>query len=102
MTPTREEYTLAAKAAGVEILYWAYERPYLMDGARWEPLDDADDSQDLQVRIEANIKYWPRHVIVTKGCVGPISEHDGSLEDRKRALREAIFKLAVEIGKGME
>jgi len=108
MTPTREEYEYAAKAAGIEI-EWAYGYPRFPVPLPWKPLEDGDDSQDLQARIEADIEYTPirvdaRGYIRTKQGLVPVRprrvSYDGTLEDRLRALREAIFRLAVEIGRG--
>ena len=105
----RELLELAAKAAGIEILYWAYERLHLMDGSRWEPLDDGNDSQDLQARIVCDVSMHEKWINVAqfKNIIGsatfaPETYYNGTLEDRLRALREAIFKLAVEIGRGMK
>jgi beta-phosphoglucomutase-like phosphatase (HAD superfamily) len=108
MTPTREDYEAAAKAAGIEKLWFtsgtAYHWPVSLSGGRkWNPLYEAYDSQDLQCRLDCDIVRGIRHVVATKHPGGRVLiDHDGTLEDRKRALREAIFKLAAEIGRGRD
>jgi hypothetical protein len=115
MTPTREEYEAAAKAAGIEIASFDYYGVPVLPTPQhdafppyWRPLHDGNESQDLQCRIEAQILTTKSQVFASRFI--PLTNHvnlaseryDGTLEDRLRALREAIFRLAVEIGRGME
>jgi hypothetical protein len=122
--PTREDYELAAKAAGFACdaeytdSVWRYPfgskvnpdgEPF--NAVRWSPLYDDGDSRRLQVAIGCDTyterdpqgKYW--HACYYTEEVGGYREHIAYIQnhsDSAGALRHAVFWLAVEVGRSMK
>lgn len=115
MNPTREQMELAAKAAGIKGWWndalgeYYYKRSGL--SRRWLPHNDGDDSQRLQVKFgmtasvgctTADACCWADKTkpmrIITKVLLFDPAIPDDDL----RAMREAIFLVAVEIGRAMK
>jgi hypothetical protein len=106
-TATREDYELAAKAAGIDI--FDIDRSNLIIKSktqsciRWNPLHDDGDSRRLQIAIDADLQTR------TPACLAAVAsntlpkihyykDHNG---DKCEAARHAVFWLAVEIGRAM-
>jgi hypothetical protein len=109
--PTHEDYELAAKAAGIELI-WAqirdglpapHHQPNKPFAEHWRPLHDDGDSRRLQVACGIDMFWW-------FDCVEAsvlIEDTDDNMKstisynnDKCEAARHAVFWLAVEIGKG--
>lgn len=100
MKTDRELLELAAKAAGVEIEYWAGECPRVRSGfpVDWNPLTDDGDALRLAVALhfDVDIDYDGACVICAdvEGWTSVIA-HDG---DVAAATRRAIVRAAAAIG----
>ena len=97
MNPTREQMELAAKAAGIKGWWndalgeYYYKRSGL--SRRWLPYDDGNDSQKLQAKLRIDVS-WETEFAHAETWHG-----DHSQDDDLRAMKEAIFLVAVEIGR---
>jgi len=101
----KELLTLAAKAAGVEIIgfgdvFWVPENAELQ--RPWNPLTDDGDALRLAVKLDMNIEVWNpfKEVWAVAEGYDVIEEPWG--EDKLAATRRAIVRTAAEIGRGME
>ena len=113
MTPTKEQMELAAKAYGIERLHFdatgtAFQVKGNVIGSSWRPLTSGDDSQRLQVKLGMTASVGGTTVdaccwadktkpmqIITKALLFDPAIPDDDL----RAMREAIFLVAVEVGR---
>jgi len=99
----KELLTLAAKAAGIELLfeemkdgsiYYYYKIPGDTQG--WNPLNSDSDALRLAVKLGLGIEFFSSWV----------AANGGHVEDRESdpyaATRRAIVRAASEIGRGME
>jgi hypothetical protein len=99
----REMLELAAKAAGMRVI-WPNEA-VLPDGRsiRWNPLTDDGDALRLAVKLKLAFATWGSGacvVVFLHGGRGRIVEpHYG--DDPERATRRAIVRAAAEIGRNM-
>jgi hypothetical protein len=113
MNPTREQMELAAKAAGLKGWWndalgeYYYKRSGL--SRRWLPHDDGDDSQRLQVKLRIRISWLKDANSVSADnftdtflCAKYVDFNPAIPDDDLRAMREAIFLVAVEIGRAMK
>jgi hypothetical protein len=113
MKPTREDYELAAKAAGMGCNVFDLEFVYAFplgaklnkDGEeigafRWNPLHDDGDSRRLQVACGIDLIVFDRgyEVASTKAPIRSFLFED-FCDDKLLTARSAVFWLAVEIGK---
>ena len=108
-TATREDYELAAKAAGISIATFIPERNicFLQKDGRpssesWNPLTDDGDSRRLEVAINCDAMRLPDFVNYFKDYSGKIIYYADHNNDKCEAARFAVFFLAVNIGKGMK
>jgi hypothetical protein len=121
--PTREDYELAAKAAGIvldglasaHIVQGVRPDDYLIRNDKgghsvWNPLHDDGDSRRLQAALKLDVlreessdgEYWiacyyTDDVNDYRDCAAWFKDH----KDAAEALRHAVFWLAVEIGRAM-
>jgi hypothetical protein len=123
MSPTREDYELAAKDAGIVVVRSrlndplhndmliapSVRNPYQHSGP-WNPLADDGDSRRLQVAIGCDVykerdtrgEYWQAcHYGTKKSEYYEIAAHIADHADSAEAMRAAVFKLAFKIGRGM-
>jgi len=101
----RELLELAAKAAGIELL-WRRGHPYR--GANnvrqdeWTPLDDDGDALRLAANLRLDVVFAYDEV-----CVNWVSKTDCEYfeepygDDRMAATRRALVRAAAEIGRAM-
>jgi len=109
--PTREDYELAAKAAGMKLIFLgktAYSiseqenLPLPHISPSWQPLDDDGDSRRLQVAIGADLQIRKTAcAAVTSTSRMQIADYKDHNNDKCEAARNAVFFLAVEIGRAM-
>ena len=114
--PTREDYELAAKAAGIRHI--EYTNDY--DGSHglqlcdehgrhthsWNPLTDDGDSRRLQIAIGADLYIWTYSAVAQEQIDGSTvldyaelyADHNN---DKCEAARHAVFWIAVEIGRAL-
>lgn len=120
MTPTREQYELAAKAAG-GMLYYDTELVVrfippgtplqfnVMSLPQWRPHKDRSDAFSLQCAIKGGLWFeeqrnaWYACLEPLKGPPLEVTIVAASTDktDIEAAAREAIFLCAVEVGRGM-
>ena len=102
----RELLELAAKAAGIELVWHGDTDPFCfaetVAGIKWNPLTDDGDAQRLSVKCNLN-------VCVGYGSVSACLQDDGSFhrieeikDDPYAATRRAIVRTAAEIGRNMK
>ena len=106
-TFTREDYEMAAKAAGID--GW-YEPGYLSfikrGGGVWRPPEDDGDTQRLAVRLRLSLRYYSGLIDVcvhtNRGARTVVSyrlaPQDESIEE---SARLATFRAAIAIGRAM-
>lgn len=99
----RELLSLAAKAAGINVVPWPTEDPVgvrdTATGHLWKPLDDDGDALRLAVkgkilRCHMDLFHWFYEDEIGNGSLSDIPD-----ELRGRATRRAIVRAAAEIGK---
>jgi hypothetical protein len=104
---TKEDYEFAAKAAGIELegdfpcmLLPNTERFYYIKGRAqlWNPRFNGNDSQDLMVRLELKADCWCGYVGARRGAS---YYHEDFTAGDAQSMREAIFRVAVAVGRGM-
>jgi hypothetical protein len=102
----RELLELAAKAEGVEIMFWsgrdvvcqsAIIKP---DGLEWNPLTDDGDALRLAVKLGMNV-FHAGISVYAMDEEGEIETSQGHELDRYAATRRAIVRAAAEIGRAM-
>jgi hypothetical protein len=103
MNEDKELLDLAAKAAGIELLfeemkdgsiYYYYKIPGDTQG--WNPLNSDSDALRLAVKLGLGIEFFSSWVAANGG-------HEEDREsDPYAATRRAIVRAAAEIGRGME
>lgn len=117
MTPTKEQMELAARAAGIKQVKW-HDALYCMyvlrpkkpkhDWVEWTPLTSGDDSQRLQVKLGMTASVgattvdaccWTDREELTRTINKALLFDPAIPDDDLRAMREAIFLVAVEIGR---
>ncbi len=107
--PTREDYELAAKAAGI-VLIWAqirdgipapHHQPNKPVVEPWKPLDDDGDSRRLEVAINATMFRDSRYIDAVVHDLRHSVAYKDHNNDKCEAARHAVFWLAVEIGRAM-
>lgn len=113
MTPTKEQMELAAKAYGIERLHFdatgtAFQVKGNVIGSSWRPLTSGDDSQRLQVKLGMTASVgattvdaccWTDREELTRTINKALLFDPAIPDDDLRAMREAIFLVAVEIGR---
>jgi hypothetical protein len=105
----KELLELAAKAAGLDLIFWADNAAYKEPPhKRWNPLTDDGDALRLAVKLDLDVctdhndEEW--HVNVwakQKGVLGQSELRDENV-DPYAATRRAIVRAAAEIGKQKE
>ena len=103
-TTDREMHEYAAKAAGVEIdpIDAAHDP---REWQCWNPRHDNNDAFQLAARLKLQVAFCTFNKYEASAyAFGKPAVHVLSLEntDIEAAAREAIFLMAVEIGKGMK
>lgn len=110
MSNDRELLEVAAKAAGIEIMFWSgrdvcAESPVVQpDGIEWNPLRDDGDALRLGVKLNMGISVDFDRVDVSApgGILATEFRYDlPSPTDPCAATRRAIVRAAAEIGKSM-
>lgn len=106
MNEDKELLTLAAKAAGIELIHWnEHERVFFVGKypviEEWDPLYNDADALRLAVKLEIDLEFWGGFEEIHAGtadilCVEPYGN------DPYAATRKAIVKAAAEIGGRME
>jgi len=99
----KELLTLAAKAAGIELMK-NFMVPNTVarkkDGWLWAPLTDDGDALRLAVKLRLNMEFFHDELWVFYDEVDLFVEvYD---DDPYAATRRAIVRAAAEIGRGME
>jgi len=107
----RELLELAAKAAGIESLWWTKDgnKLFQRNGGEqkpWNPLTDDGDALRLAVKLRLDIGFEKLHTVSVG--VSPhgkwITEYcdDGMGADISEKTRRAIVRAAAEIGRSMK
>lgn len=101
---------LAAKAAGIEILYDDCDDfPVTEDGNEWNPLTDDGDALRLAVKCEMLVDFikagalferYKQNNVVAVG--GGASHYEPIGQDPYAATRRAIVRAAAEVGRAMK
>lgn len=109
----RELLELAAKAAGIELIWkpntpvpgsevTPYRSASGVRQCRWNPLTDDGDCARLEVSLELQIDIGDLGVLSERAdgisCLEQYADHNG---DRNSARRRASVRAAAEIGKAM-
>ena len=114
MTPTKEQYELAAKAAGLKISFTAWTAlPVLCDDegfpSEWRPHEDRADAFSLLCAIKGGL-WFEEQRNAWYACFEPLKGPPFEVTivalstdkaDIEAAACEAIFLCAVEVGRGM-
>ena len=91
----RELLELAAKAAGIEIIFTESGLPWLASGKRpWNPLTDDGDALRLLVTLR-------EHLCLDAAAMLGCGNFDAWKADPYAATRRAIVRVAAEIGRNM-
>ncbi len=103
-TTNREMLELAAKAAGYSFKWgkdWHDKGAPLVDDKLWNPLTDDGDAFQLAARLKLQVAFgtFKDNTASAYQFGKPAVEVENT--DMEAAAREAIFLMAVEIGKGM-
>lgn len=104
MSNDRELLELAAKAAGIEIMFWSgrdvgAESPVVQpDGLEWNPLRDDGDALRLAGRLNMAVSIHNNHCMACAQMGTMQTVKDLPTEE---ATRRAIVRAAAEIGKSM-
>ncbi len=120
MTPTKEQYELAAKAAGGTLYYdtefdvrfippWTAPEFNVMSLPQWRPHKDRSDAFSLLCAIKGGLWFeeqrnaWYACFEPLKGPPPEVTIVATSTDkaDIEAAAREAIFLCAVEVGRGL-
>ena len=114
MTPTLEQMELAAKSIGLVRHGSAFADTFLVKktrenasayGVEWNPLTSGDDSQRLQVKLRIDVDWFDKRTSVQawmEGFIVSCIPNPSIPDDDLRAMKEAIFLVAVEIGRAMK
>jgi hypothetical protein len=105
--PQREDYELAAKAAGLDICIASDfdtlhgDLPFITESFKqWSPYHDDGDSRRLQIAILASLSFLGDALYaVADGGFEEIELYANHNGDKAAAARAAVFWLAVEIGR---
>ena len=105
MTDDREMLELAARAAGYSFKWgkdWHDKGVPLVDDKSWNPRHDNNDSFQLAARLKIQVAFgtFKDNVASAYKFGAPAVEVENA--DIEDAAREAIFLMAVDIGKGMK
>ena len=104
----KELLTLAAKAAGIEILLWnnvfknvtgSHPASNMFAFPIWNPLTDDGDALRLAVKLSIDLLFMPEQELV---YADGTPEECRFSDDPFAATRRAIVRAAAEIGRGME
>ena len=104
-TTDREMLELAARAAGYSFKWgkdWHDKGVPLVDDKSWNPRHDNNDSFQLAARLKIQVAFgtFKDNVASAYRFGTPAVEVENT--DIEAAAREAIFLMAVDIGKGMK
>jgi len=113
---TRERLELAAKAMSLSVKEDASGLLYTGSGEtwfgdEWNPAEDQGDSDRMACDLEISLVFIKNSVRAEinrhngeylEESVRKWLDHDGTSEDRRRAVREARMAVAVEIGRVMK
>ena len=106
----RELLELAAKAAGIELVWHGDTDPFCfaetVAGIKWNPLTDNGDALllaatlgiDIEWRADGRVAAY-RHATANGHC---FTAFESSREDRTANVRRAIVRSAAEIGRNMK
>jgi len=107
----REKLALAAKACGQSITWSDIYGKFFRNSAElgqpafWQPDTDQADSDCMACDLELSLKFFDDCVCCIayytrdENSLQFVVTHDGTSEDRRRAVREARMDVAVEIGR---
>jgi hypothetical protein len=104
----RELLELAAKAAGYEVevdhkgVFHIHEGTGPQSWRPWNPLVDDGDAFRLAARLKIQVTFFTFKDNVVSACWFGAPAVDVENTDIEAAAREAIFLMAVEIGRGMK
>jgi hypothetical protein len=107
MSNDRELLEMAAKAAGIEIMFWSgrdigAESPVVKPhGLAWNPLTDDGDALRLAVKLCIRIEQTDNYAVTWGGTVCAKQFSERINDDRYAATRRAIVRAAAEIGRSM-
>ena len=101
---TDKEIELCAKALGYEILEAPLPPGVLwvqIDGHHliWNPRTDQADSDNMACDLEIETRFSPGAVVCWRGQTRKQALHDGTIEGRRAAVREARALVAAEMGR---
>lgn len=108
MNADREEFQLAARAAGLEIALWNPDGspnvnfPDDVVSWRWNPRTDDGDAQRLSVALKMTIAHEPSRGGWSVGAVLGGEFKWLAYEPCEKDCRLAIFNAAVKIGESMQ
>lgn len=95
-----EMLEFAAKAIGERLV--PFEKLPILDiegTPFWNPRSDSKDALELAARLQVDIRHGSTAVVARCGSHIAVAERDE--EDPYEALRMAIFRVAVAVGRGM-
>jgi hypothetical protein len=107
-TTNREMLELAARAAGYEVesdhqgVFHIREGTGLQSWTHWNPRDDNNDAFRLAARLKIQVSFGTFKDSVASAYKFGTPAVEVENTDIEAAAREAIFLMAVEIGKGMK
>ena len=105
MNNDRELLELAAKAAGIDVLWHQAWNQFVFKTTyqKWNPLNDDGDEARLEAALGLNVLWGSRTVTVGRKHFGlfeeQYQEHGG---DKQAARRRAGVRAAAELGRDME
>lgn len=106
MTPdTKTLLTLAAKAAGIDAMYFSEIDAFVSNGTpnnEWTPDTDDGDSARLRTTLDVNVEFDGSGVIVRTVDEEWAELYDNHNGNKNAALRWATLKLAAEIRRRMK
>lgn len=112
MTDDRELLELAARAAGIELVWSKFSNvPTLFKGLSsdevWNPLTDDGDALRLAVKLQMCIGIVPSNIkdgyaTVALAPANPVEIGETHNDDPLAATRRAIVRAAAELGRSMK
>lgn len=93
----RELLELAAKAAGIELLFdgdWPYRIKRTGNSQDWNPLTDDGDALRLAAHCQTDIQFL-------LGAVSVSGMYESDSDDYMKDVRRAIVRAAAEVGRAM-
>jgi hypothetical protein len=103
-TFTREDFELAAKAAGIKVEFLEPSGRCFRKGAgAWNPPDLADDAFELAVTLHLTLRHYMGTTCAQSTVPGgpSVCVEETDANDHFKAARLAVFRAAIAIGETM-